>query len=144
MPTTEGLLSSSAMIELMQEKELRNTVDEGVRLWGLVQRYAKLEIVEHLSYVLTIFILGGILFALCSVAVYCFCMWLVTVLEAQIGNLALSYAIVGLILLVIGLIVFLLRKTLISAPLIKSLMKEMFEEKKKAEPIDDEETTQHQ
>ncbi len=112
-----------------QDQDIRNTIDEGKQLWELVQQYAKLDMVEKLSYVLTVFILGGILFALCSIALYCFCMYLVTALEAQTGSLALSYSIVGFALLLVGFLIYRFRVNLISKPLIKSLMKEYFDEK---------------
>lgn len=113
----------------MQDKDLQNTIDEGKQLWLLVEKYAKLELVEKLTFLLTVFILGGILFALASIALYCFCMYLVTALEAQIGNLALSYVIVGGMLLLAALLIYWFRKNLISKPLIRSLMKEYFEER---------------
>ena len=113
----------------MQDKDLQNTIDEGKQLWLLVEKYAKLELVEKLTFLLTVFILGGILFALASIALYCFCMYLVTAHEAQIGNLALSYVIVGGMLLLAALLIYWFRKNLISKPLIRSLMKEYFEER---------------
>jgi hypothetical protein len=120
----------------MQEQNIQHTIDEGKQLWELVQKYAKLDLVEKLSYVLTVFILGGILFALCTIALYCFCMYLVTALETQTGNLALSYVIVGFALLLVAFLIYWFRVGLISRPLIKSLIKEYFEEKD-----DSEETT---
>lgn len=122
----------------MQDKDLQNTIDEGKQLWLLVEKYAKLELVEKLTFLLTVFILGGILFALASIALYCFCMYLVTALEAQIDNLALSYVIVGFALLLVAFLIYWFRKNLISKPLIRSLMKEYFEEKEGEE--DEQET----
>lgn len=121
----------------MQDKDLQNTIDEGKQLWSLVEKYAKLELVEKLTFLLTVFILGGILFALASIALYCFCMYLVTALEAQTGNLALSYVIVGTTLLLVAFLIYWFRKNLISKPLVRSLMKEYFEEKEEEEYVEE-------
>lgn len=132
MTSTKILLPITTLnrrLNIMQDKDLQNTIDEGKQLWLLVEKYAKLELVEKLTFLLTVFILGGILFALASIALYCFCMYLVTALEAQIGNMALSYVIVGMVLLLAAFLIYLFRKNLISKPLIRSLMKEYFEEK---------------
>ena len=112
-----------------QKLDVQNTIEEGKQLWTLVSQYAKLEVVEKLTSLITMFILGGILFAVCSIALYCFCMYLVTFLATQTDNLALSYAIVGFALLLVGFLVYWFRKDIIVRPVIKSLMKEYFEEK---------------
>lgn len=108
-------------------KNIQNTLDESKHLWGLVQQYAKLEMVDKLTFILTILILGGVLVGLCTIAIFCFSMFLVTKLEQSTGNLALSYAIVGVCLLVLAVIVLLLRKSLVTRPVISSLMKEFFD-----------------
>jgi len=108
-----------------ENKNLQNTLDEGKHLWGLVQQYAKLEMVDKLTFVLTILIVGGVLVGLCTIAI--FCMYIVAKIEQGTGNLALSYAIVGFVLLFIAFLVFLLRKALVTRPIITSLMKEFFE-----------------
>ena len=112
-----------------QKLDVQNTIEEGKQLWTLVSQYAKLEVVEKLTSLITVFILGGILFAVCSIALYCFCMYIVTLLATQTDNLALSYAIVGFALLLVGFLVYWFRKDIIVRPVIKSLMKEYFEEK---------------
>ena len=54
-----------------ENKNLQNTLDEGKHLWGLVQQYAKLEMVDKLTFVLTILIVGGHrCFSSCSARVY--------------------------------------------------------------------------
>lgn len=113
-----------------QQTNLQSTMDEGKRLWDLVQQYAKLELVDKLTFILTILIVGGIVLALGAIAIYCFSMFVVTQLAESTGNLALSYSIVGLALLVIAFIVIQLRATLVTKPVIKSLLKEFFHELK--------------
>lgn len=120
----------------MQNDDIRQSIDEGRRLWQLVQEYAKLEMVEKLSFLLTVFILGGVLFALCSIALYCFCMYLVTILAAQTDNLALSYSIVGFALLLAGFLIYWFRERLIVRPLIRSLMEEFFKKKEEEDLTD--------
>lgn len=121
----------------MSNQDVQNSIDEGKHLWLLVQKYAKLELVDKLTSVFTIFILGGVLFAICSIAIYCFCMYLVYLLEAQTGNLSLSFAIVGIGLLLVGFLIYWFRKPLIVRPIIKSLMKDYFEEESNTEPSPD-------
>lgn len=111
---------------MQSRQNVQQAVDEGKQLWSLVQKYAKLELVERLTSIYTALILGGVLFVICSIALYCFCMYLVHVLEAQTENLALSFAIVGFALLLIGFLVFCFRNTLIIRPIIKSLIKDNF------------------
>ena len=110
-----------------ENKNLQNTLDEGKHLWGLVHQYAKLEMVDKLTFVLTILIVGGVLVGLCTIAIFCFSMYFVTKIEQGTGNMALSYAIVGFVLLFLAILVFLLRKALVTRPVITSLMKEFFE-----------------
>jgi hypothetical protein len=62
-------------------------------------------------------------------------MFFVTKLEHFTGSLALSYAIVGLCLLVLAVIVLLLRKSLVTRPIISSLMKEFFEKQDFSEDV---------
>lgn len=116
-------------------KNLQNTLDESKRLWGLVQQYAKLEMVDKLTFILTILIVGGVLVGLCTIAIFCFSMFFVTKLEHVTVSLALSYAIVGLCLLVLAVIVLLLRKSLVTRPIISSLMKEFFEKQDFSEDV---------
>ena len=116
-------------------KNLQNTLDESKRLWGLVQQYAKLEMVDKLTFILTILIVGGVLVGLCTIAIFCFSMFFFSFLEHFTGSLALSYAIVGLCLLVLAVIVLLLRKSLVTRPIISSLMKEFFEKQDFGEDV---------
>ncbi len=111
-----------------ERKELQNTLDEGKRLWALVQHYAKLELVDKLTFVMSVLIVGGILLGLCIVAVFCFCMFVVTRLGERTGDMGGSYCLVGFAVLVLALLFILLRKTLVTRPVIRSLMKEFFAE----------------
>lgn len=111
-----------------EDRSLQNTLDDGKRLWQLVSQYVKLDLVEKLSFVLTLLIVGGIVMALSAVAIYCFCMFIVTRMADSTGDLAMSYCIVGFGLLLLSAIIIFARKSLVVGPIIRSLMKEFFKE----------------
>ncbi len=112
----------------MEQPRIEPTIEEGKRLWSLVGQYAKLEMVDKLTFVLTLLIVGGMMLGLCTIAIYCFSMFFVTKLAEHTGDMALSYCIVGFILLLLAVIILLLRSVIVTTPLIKSLMRKFFEE----------------
>jgi len=110
------------------EDELHHTVDEGQRLWKLVSRYARLEIVDKSTFILSGLLLGGILVGLAVVTIFCLSMFLITLLQAWGMGEPLSYVVMALILIVIGVVVVWKRECLVTRPLLKALMREFFTE----------------
>lgn len=110
------------------DDELRRTADEGQRLWKLVSRYARLEIVDKSTFILSGLLLGGILVGLAVVAIFCLSMFLITLLQMWGMSEPLSYVVMAFILIVIGGIVFWKREKLVTRPLLKALMREFFAE----------------
>jgi len=108
--------------------ELQATTDEGKRLWALVEKYAKLELVDKLTYVLAILLLGGVLLGLCIVAVFCLSMFCVKQLEQLTGSISAGYCIMGAIMLLAAAAVLRWRGALITRPLLRSLMRKFFED----------------
>ena len=111
---------------------MQQTLDEGRRMWELVREYAKLEVVEKLSFVLSMLIVGGVLMCLFAIVLYCLCMFFVARLTVTTGSEALSFLIVGFVLVAVAGIFVYLRKSFVTRPVIRALMKEFF--KKPAQP----------
>lgn len=120
-----------------QDSDMQQTLDEGRRMWGLVREYAKLEVVDKLSFVLSLLIVGGVLMCLFAIALYCLCMFIVARLTVSTGSEALSFLIVGFALMAVAGIFVYLRKSFVTRPVIRALMKEFF--KKPAQPLGKEE-----
>lgn len=123
------------------EDELRHTADEGQRLWKLVSRYARLEIVDKSTFILSGLLLGGILVGLAVVAIFCLSMFLITLLQMWGMSEPWSYVTMALILIAVGGLVVWKRECLVTRPLLKALMREFFteeveEEMKKSENED--------
>lgn len=120
------------MAEYLNE-ELRRTADEGKRLWTLVSRYARLEIVDKSTFILSGLLLGGVLVGLAVVAIFCLSMFLITLLQAWGMSEPVSYVVIALLLIAMGVVVIWKRESIITRPLLKVLLREFF-----TEEVDDE------
>lgn len=118
--------------------DIGRTIDEGMRLWGLLKHYAKLEAVDKLSVLFTFLIVGGFVFAFGTIALYCICMGIVKTLAVAVGDEALSFFIVGGFLVVIILLFVLFRKYVVTNPVVRSLVKRTFEPSEDAGSADEE------
>ncbi|MCM1312316.1 MAG: hypothetical protein NC206_02555 [Bacteroides sp.] len=126
------------MSNYTDNNEIGRIMEEGTRLWGLLKRYAKLEAVDKLSVLFTILIVAGFVFAFGTIAIYCICMGIVKELAVVVGNEALSFFIVGGVLVVVIMLFVLFRKNLVTNLVVKSLAKWMFEPSGDADDSDDE------
>jgi len=100
-------------VRFADQPDVKETIDEGKRLWNLSRKYAKLEAVDKLTYLLTGLIVGGVLLVVLAIALFCFSMLCVSLLKEHTGNAALSYGLVGGALIIVALLFWLLRRTLV-------------------------------
>lgn len=114
------------MSNYTDNNETSRVIDEGLRLWSLLKRYAKLEAVDKLSVLFTFLIVAGFVFAFGTIAIYCICMGIVKELAVVVGNEALSFFIVGGALVAVIMLFILFRKYLVTNPVVKSLVKWIF------------------
>lgn len=91
-------------------------------------QYAKLEIVEKLTTLLSMLILIFIIVLLVIMAVFYFSSMLVYILASLIGSWTLSYAIIGIFLLLTAFIVYKMRRQLIVKPMVNFLAKLFLED----------------
>ena len=75
----------------------------------LLERYLRLEAIDKLSVVTTSIVVAGVVFALGTSAIFFLSTALVEAISLMIGNVALAYLFVGL-LLVLMIVVFLMNK----------------------------------
>jgi len=108
------------------DSELRQTADEGKRLWTLVSRYARLEMVDKLTFILSGLLLGGVLVGIAVVVVFCLSMFCVTLLQAWGVGQPLSYAAMALLLCGAGYAILRKKESLVTRPLLKTLLREFF------------------
>ena len=106
-------------------QDFQHTVDEGKHMLRLVQRYAKLELTDKMSAIITMLVLIVLVSIFSIVALFFIGMFVVTELNTLLNNMALSYAITGVALLLLCILIVLLRKAIIERPVTKQ-MKSMF------------------
>lgn len=108
------------------DSELRQTADEGKRLWTLMSRYARLEMVDKLTFILSGLLLGGVLVGIAVVVVFCLSMFCVTLLQTWGVGQPLSYVIMALLLSGAGYAILRKRESLVTTPLLQALLREFF------------------
>jgi hypothetical protein len=109
----------------------------------LQAKYAKLELTEKLTILLSTLILVLILIILGMVTLFYFSLTLAYVLEPYIGGLKNSYALITLFLLVIMAVVYRYKQKLIVAPMVKFLAN-IFLEENDQQPKEEKEEVTHE
>ena len=94
----------------------------------LLMDYLKLEAIDKLSVATTFLILGGVIFALATSAVFFLSTGLVKSLSGMIGSEAGAYYVVGGLLVLVILIIYLKRKAWIEQPVVRSISQSMLKE----------------
>jgi len=109
---------------------VQQTIDDGKRWWQLVQRYAKLEAADKLSSIVGALVLGAILLVFILIAIGCLSIYAAHRLTTMTGDIALSYALIGMGWLVVCVLVMLVRKSLIVRPLQKKFQHSFFKDER--------------
>lgn len=92
----------------------QNRLPEGdIRLLRLLERYAKLEAVDKLTVGVTFLIVALVVFALGTSAVFFLCSGLVHTLSELVGSDALANYIIGGVLLLLIIVFYVFRVTLV-------------------------------
>ena len=94
----------------------------------LLVQYLKLEAIDKLSVATTFLILGGIIFALATSAIFFLSTGLVKSLSGLIGSEAGAYYIVGGMLALVILVIYVNRKAWIEQPVIRNISQSMLKE----------------
>jgi len=94
----------------------------------LLVQYLRLEAIDKLSVAATFMILGGIIFALATSAIFFLSTGLVKSLSGLIGSEAGAYYVVGGGLALLILIIYLKREVWIEQPVVKNLSQSMLKE----------------
>lgn len=108
------------------DSELKQTADEGKRLWTLVSRYTRLEMVDKLTFILSGLLLGGVLVGIAVVVVFCLSMFCITLLQAWDVGQPLSYVVMALLLSGAGYAILRKKEKLVTRPLLQALLREFF------------------
>lgn len=101
------------------------------RYFELQGQYLKLDLVEKLTILLSTLLLILLLVILFMMALFYFSFMLVYVIEAYVGSLIVSYAIIGAIILLMAGIIYYYRKRFIFQPMVKFLAKLFLEDTNK-------------
>lgn len=101
------------------------------RYFELQGQYLKLDLVEKLTILLSILVLILLLVILFMMALFYFSFMLVYVIEAYVGSLIASYAIIGAIILLMAGIIYYYRKRFIFQPMVNFLAKLFLEDPNK-------------
>ena len=94
----------------------------------LLVQYLKLEAIDKLSVATTFLILGGIIFALATSAIFFLSTGLVKSLSGLIGSEAGAYYVVGGLLALLILVIYVNRKAWIEQPVIRNISQSMLKE----------------
>lgn len=108
------------------DSELKQTADEGKRLWTLVSRYARLEMVDKLTFILSGLLLGGILVGIAVVVVFCLSMFCVTLLQTWGVSQPFSYVLMAILLSGAAYAILRKKQTLVTRPVLQALLREFF------------------
>ncbi|WP_300728513.1 phage holin family protein [uncultured Bacteroides sp.] len=100
--------------------DLYKEIKRYVELQG---QYVKLDLVEKLTILLSTLIVILLVIILCMMALFYFSFMLVYVLEAYVGSLIASYAIIGGVILLLAGIIYYYRKQWIFKPMVNFLAK---------------------
>ncbi|MBR2154436.1 MAG: hypothetical protein IJ901_07470 [Bacteroidaceae bacterium] len=102
--------------------------DDSRGVLTLLVQYLKLEAIDKLSVATTFLILGGVIFALATSAIFFLSTGLVKSLSGVIGSEAGAYYVVGGLLAVVILIIYINRKAWIERPVIRNISQSMLKE----------------
>ena len=91
-----------------EDSDLNKTIDDGKRLVRIMRRYLKLEAIDWITVVLSIFIVTSTIIILGVNVIFYICMGLANCLTEITGDIALSYFIIALALALIATIIYLL------------------------------------
>ena len=97
-------------------------------------QYLRLEAIEKLTILLSTLILIFILVTVGVMALFYFSFMLVYVLATAVGSLIAGYAIVGILLIAIALLIYRFRVPLIFQPMVNFLARLFLDDTKKTEP----------
>ncbi|MBM6882529.1 phage holin family protein [Bacteroides caecigallinarum] len=92
-------------------------------------QYIKLDLVEKLTILISTLILICILIVLGMTALFYFSFMLVYTIDSFVNNIIASYAIIGCCILIIGIVIYALRKKIIFQPMVNFLAKLFLEDK---------------
>lgn len=91
-------------------------------------QYVKIDLVEKLTILISTLILICILIVLGMTALFYFSFMLVYAIDSWVNNLIASYAIIGGCILLLGIVIFVLRKRLIFQPMVNFLARLFLED----------------
>lgn len=111
---------------MSESNRLGPPLDEGKRLGALIGRYVRLELASKLSQLLAVVVQVGVLLVFGAVLLFCVCMFCVRKVEQLTGDEALSFALVGVALLVLMAVVVGLKRVLFLRPIVRKLMRIFF------------------
>ena len=112
-----------------------NLADDGRGVLTLLYDYFRLEAIDKLSVATTFLILGGLIFALATSAIFFLCMGLVKSLGEWLGSESGAYYVVGGVLTLLIIVIYLKRKAWIERPVVRNLSQSMLKEEEDAEEI---------
>lgn len=107
---------------------LESLVKEVKRYIELQGQYLKLDVVEKLTILLSTLILILILTVLSMIALFYFSFMLVYALAPLTGSLISAYAIIGAVILLLGILIYQMRKKWIFKPIVNFLSKLFLED----------------
>lgn len=107
---------------------LESLVKEVKRCIELQGQYLKLDVVEKLTILLSTLILILILTVLSMMALFYFSFMLVYALAPLTGSLISAYAIIGAVILLLGILIYQMRKKWIFKPIVNFLSKLFLED----------------
>lgn len=102
--------------------------DDSRGVLTLLVQYLKLEAIDKLSVATTFLILGGVILALATSAIFFLSTGLVKSLSELIGSEAGAYYVVGGLLAVVILIIYINRKAWIEQPVVRNISQSMLKE----------------
>lgn len=92
-------------------------------------QYIKLDLVEKLTILISTLILICILIVLGMTALFYFSFMLVYTIDSFVNNIIASYAIIGCCILIIGIVIYAMRKKIIFQPMVNFLARLFLEDK---------------
>ena len=114
---------------------MKNDIADDVhRLIEQAERWLRLEAADKMVVVTTYAIVGAVLFALITSAVFFISMGVMKTIAMATGNEMASCYIVGGALLLIALVFYLMRKSLVESKVVESVSTQMLEEEDNVQP----------
>lgn len=110
------------------EGDANKVPQETEEILTLLQQYLKLEAIDKMSVAATFLIVGGVVLIFGISAVHFLSTGLVKTLSAWIGDETTAYYLMGGILLLVIVIFYLMRKTLVEGPIVRSISQSMLKE----------------